>query len=121
MKMNIEQKRQNEYSTVLLMIQIFCRGRHKNRLAMKSPENLCADCKNLSAYVNERVQKCPFMETKTFCSACRVHCYRADERAKIREVMRYAGPRMMKYHPILAMKHVFTTMKSKLGAKNETN
>ncbi|WP_407426283.1 nitrous oxide-stimulated promoter family protein [Treponema sp.] len=72
--MNIEQKRQNEYKTVLLMIRIFCRGRHKNRSAMKNPENLCEECRNLSEYVKERVEKCPFMETKTFCSACRVHC-----------------------------------------------
>ena len=114
MKQSIEEKRQNEYETVLLMIQIFCRGRHKNPAAMKNPENLCEECKNLSSYVKERVTKCPFMETKTFCSACRVHCYRKEERAKIREVMRYSGPRMMKYHPVLAIKHVITTIKLKI-------
>ena len=113
--MNIEQKRQNEYSTVLLMIQIFCKGKHKNRLALKNAENLCDECKTLASYVHDRVLKCPFMETKTFCSACRVHCYKADMRQKIKEVMRFSGPRMMKYHPILALKHVITTIKMKMN------
>lgn len=119
MKKSVEEKRLDEYGTVLFMIQIFCRGKHNNKLAMKNPENLCASCRNLSLYVKERVSKCPFMETKTFCSACRVHCYRTGERAKIREVMRYSGPRMMKYHPILALKHVVTTIKTKMKMKRE--
>ena len=119
MKKSVEEKRLDEYGTVLFMIQIFCRGKHKNKLAMKNPENLCASCRNLSLYVKERVSECPFMETKTFCSACRVHCYRISERAKIREVMRYSGPRMMKYHPILALKHVVTTIKTKMKMKRE--
>lgn len=114
MKMTIEEMRKQEWRTVLFMIQLYCKGKHKNPLALKNPENLCADCKGLSDYVRERVKKCPFMETKTFCSACRVHCYKAEMRQKIREVMRFSGPRMMFYHPVLALRHVFTTVKTKL-------
>ncbi len=117
--MNIEEKRAKEYATVLFMIQIFCKGKHKNRTALKNPATLCGECKSLSEYVRERVQKCPFMETKTFCSACRVHCYRAGERAKIREVMRYSGPRMLRYHPIFALKHIAVTLKGKLRRGRE--
>ena len=29
------------------------------------------------------------METKTFCSNCRVHCYRSEMREEIRKVMRF--------------------------------
>ena len=29
-----------------------------------------------NTYARECSDKCPFMETKTFCSNCRVHCYR---------------------------------------------
>ena len=114
MKMTIEQKREQEWLTVLLMIQIYCKGKHKNHLAFKNPENLCDECKRLSEYVRERVAKCPFMETKTFCSACKVHCYKSEMRQKIREVMRFSGPRMMRYHPVLAVKHVITTIKRKV-------
>ena len=47
-----------------------------------------------------------FMENKTFCSNCRVHCYKPEMREKIREVMRFSGPRMLLCHPILAVWHV---------------
>ncbi len=119
MKMAIEEKRAGEWRTVLFMIQLYCKGKHKNRLALKNPEKLCDECKSLAQYVRERVEKCPFMETKTFCSACRVHCYKAEMRQKIREVMRFSGPRMLFYHPALAVRHVATTIKLKTGNKNQ--
>lgn len=53
------------------------------------------------------------METKTFCSNCRVHCYRPDMRAEIREVMRFSGPRMMLHHPVMAVRHLLEMMKEK--------
>ena len=54
-----------------------------------------------------------FMETKTFCSNCRVHCYKPQMREEIRNVMRFAGPRMLFYHPIMAIRHVITSAKEK--------
>ena len=53
------------------------------------------------------------METKTFCSACKVHCYRPEMREKIRAVMRWAGPRMLFVHPVLAVRHLLGTRKEK--------
>ena len=53
------------------------------------------------------------MQTKTFCSNCRVHCYKPDMREKIRQVMRFSGPRMLFYHPIRAIRHVIETKKEK--------
>lgn len=61
-----------------------------------------------------RSDTCPFMETKTFCSNCKVHCYKPDMREKIRAVMRFSGPRMMLYHPVMALRHV---MESRREAK----
>ena len=43
---------------------------------------------------------------KPTCSKCPVHCYKPEMRDRIREVMRYAGPRMYKRHPILTFFHV---------------
>ncbi|MGN0478669.1 MAG: nitrous oxide-stimulated promoter family protein, partial [Hominenteromicrobium sp.] len=56
---------------------------------------------------------CPFMETKTFCSNCKVHCYKPEMREKIREVMRFSGPRMIFRHPVTAIRHVIETKKEK--------
>ena len=35
------------------------------------------------------------------------------EREKIREVMRFSGPRMLFYHPIIAIRHVLESRKEK--------
>ena len=64
-------------------------------------------------YANIVSDKCPFMETKTFCSNCKVHCYKPEMREKIREVMRYSGPRMIFHHPAAAIRHVILTKKEK--------
>ena len=37
----------------------------------------------------------------------------ADRRAKIRAVMRWAGPRMLFVHPVLAVRHLLETRKEK--------
>lgn len=46
------------------------------------------------------------MENKTFCSNCKVHCYKPEMRQGIKEVMRFSGPRMIFHHPIAAFRHV---------------
>ena len=45
-------------------------------------------------------------ENKPTCKKCPIHCYKPDMKEKMREAMRYAGPRMMWYHPIAAIKHL---------------
>ncbi|MBS7408387.1 MAG: nitrous oxide-stimulated promoter family protein, partial [Prevotellamassilia sp.] len=41
---------------------------------------------------------------------CPIHCYRPEMKDKIRHVMRWAGPRMMVYHPFAAIKHLLREM-----------
>ncbi len=103
----IESKREREKRTVSLMIRIYCKKKHGTR------KGLCPECEALDAYARMRSDKCPFMETKTFCSNCKVHCYKADMREKIRAVMRFSGPRMIFSHPIMAIRHVTESKKEK--------
>lgn len=105
----VETKRQREKKTVALMIKLYCRKKHGTK------NELCPECKALSEYAAMRSDKCPFMESKTFCSNCNVHCYKPDMREKIREVMRFSGPRMILYHPIMAVRHVIESKKEKKG------
>ena len=104
--MDVQSKREREKETVSLMISIYCRKRHGSK-------TLCPDCAALDTYARQRSDKCPFMETKTFCSNCKVHCYKPDMREKIREVMSFSGPRMMLHHPVMAIRHVIETKKEK--------
>lgn len=103
--MDTQTKREREKRMVSQMIALYCRKKHHTR------GDLCPQCAALDAYAKMRADKCPFMETKTFCSNCRIHCYRPDMRAKIREVMRFAGPRMILHHPVAAIRHVVETKK----------
>ena len=104
--MDVQSKREREKETVSLMISIYCRKKHGSK-------TLCPDCAALDTYARQRSDKCPFMETKTFCSNCKVHCYKPDMREKIREVMRFSGPRMIFHHPVMAIRHVIESKKEK--------
>ena len=106
-KQKIESKREREKRTVSLMIRIYCKKKHGTR------KGLCPVCEVLEVYAKMRSDKCPFMKTKTFCSNCKVHCYKADMREKIRAVMRFSGPRMLFSHPIMAIRHVIESKKEK--------
>lgn len=103
--MDTQTKREREKRMVSQMIALYCRKKHHTR------GDLCPQCAALDAYARMRSDLCPFMETKTFCSNCRVHCYRPDMRARIREVMRFCGPRMILHHPVTAIRHVVETRK----------
>ena len=104
--MEAKTKRQREKETVSQMIALYCRRNHGGR-------TLCPECAALEAYARRRSDHCPFMDTKTFCSNCKVHCYRKDMRRRIRVVMRYAGPRMIFRHPVMAIRHLLETKKEK--------
>ena len=109
--MDVKTKRQREKETVSLMIAIYCRKNH-------GCKTLCPECAALEAYARKRSEKCPFIETKTFCSNCKVHCYKPDMREKIRAVMRFSGPRMIFHHPVMAIRHVIETKKEKKRLEN---
>ena len=110
---DIQTKREQEKQMVSQMIAVYCKGKHGAKHG-----NLCPDCAALIEYAKQRAEKCPFMETKTFCSNCKVHCYKPEMREKIRAVMRYSGPRMMFHHPIAAVRHMIETKKEKERLEN---
>ena len=102
-----ESKREYEKEIVSQMIALYCKKQHR------AQGGLCRDCTALRDYACQRSDKCPFMETKTFCSNCKVHCYKPEMREKIRTVMRFSGPRMIFHHPVMAVRHVIETKKEK--------
>lgn len=110
---DISFKREQEKELVSQMIALYCRKKHNSR------DGLCEECKELDTYARLRSDKCPFMETKTFCSNCKVHCYKPDMRERIREVMRFSGPRMIFHHPVVAIHHVIETKKEKERLERE--
>lgn len=90
---------EREKKTVALMIRLYCRKAEGNR-------QLCETCTELLHYAHQRLDHCPFGERKTACKHCRVHCYKPEMRQRMKQVMRYAGPRMIFYHPWAALRHL---------------
>ena len=99
MQQLLADKREREKRVVTQMIQLYCSKQHHNGAT------LCKECSCLLSYANERIEHCPFIKEKTFCSNCRVHCYQP--------VMRYAGPRMLLHHPVLAVRHLVESRREK--------
>lgn len=89
----------NERKTVEAMIALYCHAHHHSG-------KLCDECKALVTYTRKRLAGCPYQNNKPTCGRCPIHCYKPEMRGKIQEVMRYAGPRMVWHHPILAIIHM---------------
>ena len=93
---------QRESKTVSHMIQLWCRNKHHTK------DGLCPECEELLAYAQKRLGACKFGENKTKGHLCPIHCYKPEMRAKIQQVMRYSGPRMIFHHPIEAIRSLLS-------------
>jgi Nitrous oxide-stimulated promoter len=110
-KMHPRMKR--ERKTIECMINIYCRGHHQSKGVP------CDECQELLEYARFRLKNCPFQENKTTCGNCPIHCYKPKMREKVREIMRYSGPRMIKHHPLLAVGHMIDGLKKEPGPQKK--
>lgn len=95
-----------EKKTVEFMIRLYCRKKEGNK-------QLCTSCQELIVYAHQRVNACKVKQDGTTCDTCKVHCYKLAMRERIKAVMRFSGPRMFLYHPLVALKHVMRGLKKK--------
>lgn len=91
-----------EFRTMECMVGIYCADHHGAASAQAGP---CDECATFLGYAARRLEKCPYGEAKPTCAKCPVHCYKRAQREHAREIMRYAGPRMILRHPWLALMH----------------
>ena len=96
-------RRARELDTIATMVGMYCRGHGHGE--GKTP---CRDCAALLDYARRRLERCVFGDVKPTCANCLVHCYSANMREQIRQVMRWAGPRMLLRHPLKAIAHLFS-------------
>jgi hypothetical protein len=94
-------RRTREFRMIDTMLRMYCHSHHGPRHTM-----LCPECHDLHDYARRRLERCVFGETKPTCANCTVHCYKPGMREHIRRVMRWAGPRMLWRHPVLAVRHM---------------
>jgi hypothetical protein len=104
---------QREKLTITMMIRLYCRHHHPDDYKQNHNHNdCCDDCRSLIEYCWKRSDNCR-SKPKLVCAKCRIHCYQPEMRRKIKQVMRYAGPRMLLYHPVLAVKHLLRIILAK--------
>ena len=112
-----------EQRTLAKMMAVYCRKKHRcgvnaqNQAQTQTcaetqgaPHNrqqpqLCEPCAALLEYATARLNACVHGENKPSCRKCPIHCYAPAQREKIREVMRYVGPRMLYLYPKEAVLH----------------
>ena len=92
-------RRIEEKNVVEQMIRLYCQQ-------CEGHNELCPSCRELLDYAHRRLDRCRYGEDKPTCKKCTTHCYRPDMKEKIRKVMRWAGPRMIIYHPLASIRHL---------------
>lgn len=92
---------EREKSTVRRMIDIYCR----HRLGL---DGMTDEYRELADYACRRLDCCRFGADKPQCKDCPIHCYSPAKRSQIRAIMRWAGPRMLIYDPVAAIRHILS-------------
>lgn len=90
---------ERERRTIRVMIRMYCAAHHN------PSGELCPTCSELHDYAMERIERCPFGGDKPTCAKCPIHCYKPEKREQVRQVMHYAGPRMLLRHLIVTLLH----------------
>ena len=98
-----------ELRTAAAMIKIYCRSKHRSA-------ELCGECRELLQFVAVRLDRCRRLPDKPPCRDCSTHCYGGEMRARIKAVMRFAGPRMLLVHPLLALRHTLDGWRRRVPA-----
>lgn len=106
----VKQKRKSridkEKALVERMIRLYCQHAESN-------SELCTSCKELIIYAHRKLDLCRYGNAKGNCSNCTRHCYAPKNREKIRQVMRYVGPRMIILSPLAFWQHLWQSITSK--------
>ena len=99
---------ERDKKTILKMVEVYCDENHK---LVQCP---CSDCEELLLYSYNKLDMCRYGNDKPVCTKCETHCYQREMRARVREVMRYSGKKMLFRSPYLALRHLFDLMKFNL-------
>jgi hypothetical protein len=90
----------NEIDVIKWMINFYCVSNHKG-------EGICSECTELLNYAIKRNENCPHgLKNKPVCSVCEIHCYKDSYRERIREVMKFSGPRILFKKPVYGIKYL---------------
>jgi hypothetical protein len=103
----MDKELRRDLKTLVRFVETYCRHKHpdagKEPVRLKphdveairgKPVPLCHDCTKLLAHAFVKRANCPF-EPKPACKHCPDHCYHPTYRRQIREVMKFAGRKLV--------------------------
>lgn len=112
-------KIRRDLRTLARFIELYCCRRHRDSAKVPArlkthdvgaihgrPVLLCVECAKLLAHSFVKRSSCP-MDPKPACKHCPNHCYHPKYRARIREVMKYSGRRMLLRGRVDYLFHLF--------------
>jgi hypothetical protein len=102
----LKTRREREAAIVQTMIKMYCKEHHN------AEGQLCIECNALSVYAEKRALSCMYGDIKPVCKECPVHFYTPQKREQIRQVMTWAGPKMIFRHPLFAITHIIDNFTS---------
>jgi hypothetical protein len=102
----LKSRREREADIVQKMIKMYCKAHHN------AEGHLCIQCDALSVYSEKRALSCMYGDIKPVCKECPVHCYTPQKREQIKQVMTWAGPKMIFRNPLFAITHIIDNLTS---------
>ncbi len=106
--MALSRKEKRDIQILIRFVHIFCRENHRRNFKKPfSPPSeevaslvgrgvqLCESCSDLLAYGIRKRFRCPY-DPKPMCKKCETQCYSQNYKQKVREVMRFSGPYLIK-------------------------
>lgn len=111
----VEKKRQKEQYVVEEMIRLYCRKNHGKE--GHASGGMCPECQKLADYAKRGARNVPSWNRKHSAQTAK---YTATSRKcgkRSAPLCGFRGPRMLLYHPILAIWHLICSMREKRKAK----
>ncbi|WP_435930543.1 nitrous oxide-stimulated promoter family protein [Dryocola sp. BD613] len=94
-----EKRIEREKKTIQKMLNLY---EQNGPAADNTPEHY----QSLFSYASKRLDRCAFGKEKPACKHCPIHCYQPARREEMKQIMRWAGPRMLFHHPLLTILHL---------------
>lgn len=89
-------KAEKDIKVLMKFIDIYCQTKHKDAIKSNYMDlSLCPECHETLEYAVHRREVCP-LDPKPTCKNCEIHCYKPDQRQRIKDIMRYSGMHLIK-------------------------
>lgn len=96
---NIEKDRR----TLEAIGRIYCQGNHAS--CEKDASGMCPECRAAIEQTLARTEVCPHNHEGN-CQDCTTPCHRGEAKQQIKNIMRYAAPRMIFRHPFMTLEYL---------------